>query len=139
MTPAPQRPDDPGDPRVYFAAERTLLAWVRTGLAMMGFGFVVARFGTFLSMVSYQQHLPPPKQTGISLAVGVTLVLLGVAVNLLSAVNHWRTIRRLKQGLPIQLRPFSLGSIVALLLVLIGFLMAAYLLVGLNSGNFTKA
>ncbi len=32
----------------YFAAERTLLAWVRTGLAMMGFGFVVARFGLFL-------------------------------------------------------------------------------------------
>jgi len=36
------------DPRVYFAAERTLLAWIRTGLAMMGFGFVVARFGLFL-------------------------------------------------------------------------------------------
>ena len=36
------------DPRVYFAAERTLLAWVRTGLAMMEFGFVVARFGLFL-------------------------------------------------------------------------------------------
>jgi putative membrane protein len=33
---------------VYFAAERTLLAWVRTGLALMGFGFVVSRFGLFL-------------------------------------------------------------------------------------------
>ena len=33
------------DPRILFAAERTLLAWVRTGLVMMGFGFVVARFG----------------------------------------------------------------------------------------------
>lgn len=135
MTADPQRSDDPGDPRVYFAAERTLLAWVRTGLAMMGFGFVVARFGTFLSMMSFQQHLPPPKQTGMSLAVGVTLVVLGAAVNLLSAVNHYFTIRRLKQGLPIQLRPISLASIVALLLVLIGFLMAAYLLVGLNAGH----
>ena len=36
------------DPNVRMAAERTLLAWIRTGLAMMGFGFVVARFGLFL-------------------------------------------------------------------------------------------
>ena len=36
------------DPRVFFAAERTFLAWIRTGLALMGFGFVVARFGLFL-------------------------------------------------------------------------------------------
>lgn len=139
MTPDQQNQDDPTDPRVYFAAERTLLAWVRTGLAMMGFGFVVARFGTFLSMMSFQQHLPPPKQTGISMAVGVTLVLLGVAVNLLSAVNHCRTIRRLKQGLPIPFRPISLASVVALLLVLLGSLMAAYLLVGLPAGDFSKA
>ena len=32
----------------YLAAERTLLAWIRTGLALMGLGFVVARFGIFL-------------------------------------------------------------------------------------------
>jgi putative membrane protein len=29
----------------YLAVERTFLAWIRTGLAFMGFGFVVARFG----------------------------------------------------------------------------------------------
>ncbi len=39
---------DGNDPRVFFAAERTLLAWVRTGLAVMGLGFVVARFGLFV-------------------------------------------------------------------------------------------
>ena len=39
------------DPRVYFAAERTLLAWVRTGLAVIGLGFVVARFGLFLRVL----------------------------------------------------------------------------------------
>ncbi len=36
------------DPRVYFAAERTFLAWIRTGLGLMGGGFAVARFGLFL-------------------------------------------------------------------------------------------
>jgi hypothetical protein len=44
------------DPRVRFAAERTLLAWIRTGLAMMGFGFVVARFGWFLRELALQQE-----------------------------------------------------------------------------------
>jgi len=68
----------PGDPRVYFAAERTLLAWVRTGLAMMGFGFVVARFGMFLREIAAVQAVPPPRQQGFSLWVGVALVVVGV-------------------------------------------------------------
>jgi len=41
-----------GDPRVYFAAERTLLAWIRSGLTVMALGFVVARFGLFLALMS---------------------------------------------------------------------------------------
>ena len=39
----------------YLAAERTLLAWIRTGLALMGFGFVVARFGLFLQQLQIME------------------------------------------------------------------------------------
>ncbi|HTG58643.1 MAG TPA: DUF202 domain-containing protein, partial [Terriglobia bacterium] len=39
----------------YLAAERTFLAWIRTGLALMGFGFVVARFGLFLQALQSGQ------------------------------------------------------------------------------------
>ena len=43
---------EPNDPRIYFASERTLLAWIRTGISVVGLGFVVARFGLFLSFAA---------------------------------------------------------------------------------------
>jgi putative membrane protein len=71
------------DPRVLFAAERTLLAWQRSAIALMGFGFVVERFGLFLQMVAHQPL--SGSQRGFSLAIGVLLLLLGAAVALVSA------------------------------------------------------
>lgn len=71
------------DPRVLFAAERTLLAWQRTAIALMGFGFVVERFGLFLQLVAHQSV--SNSQRGFSLAAGVMLLLLGAAVALISA------------------------------------------------------
>ena len=42
------------DPRVFFASERTLLAWLRTGISIVGLGFIVARFGLFLRIAAAQ-------------------------------------------------------------------------------------
>jgi putative membrane protein len=71
------------DPRILFAAERTLLAWQRSAIALMGFGFVVERFGLFLQMVAHQPVSGP--QRGFSLGLGVILLLLGAVVALISA------------------------------------------------------
>jgi putative membrane protein len=71
------------DPRVLFAAERTLLAWQRNAIALMGFGFVVERVGLFLQMVAHQPLAG--SQRGFSLGLGVLLLLLGAAVALISA------------------------------------------------------
>jgi len=52
------------------ATERTLLAWIRTGLALMGFGFVVARFGLFLQQLQLVRGMSPTKVYGLSLWLG---------------------------------------------------------------------
>jgi putative membrane protein len=71
------------DPRVLFAAERTLLAWQRSAIALMGFGFVVERFGLFLTLVAHQPS--SGSHRGFSLGLGILLLLLGAAVALISA------------------------------------------------------
>jgi putative membrane protein len=71
------------DPRVLFAAERTLLAWQRSAIALMGFGFVVERFGLFLQMVAHEPL--SGSQRAFSLGLGISLLLLGAAVALISA------------------------------------------------------
>ncbi len=125
----------PIDPSTYFAAERTLLAWIRTGLAMMGFGFVVARFGLFLRELTEVQAVPMRQSIGASLWVGITLVLLGVMVNVGAVIKHRQTVQRLSEGKPILARSFSLASIVSLILALLGVAIAIYLMLGLSEAT----
>lgn len=87
-TPAPAT-----DLRVYFAAERTLLAWVRTAVTLMAFGFVIARFGLFLRLV----HLEAADASRIALSpwVGAALVWVGVAALAGGALQFQSFCRRL--------------------------------------------
>jgi putative membrane protein len=115
-------------PTDYFAAERTFLAWIRTGLALMGFGFVVARFGLFLHELHLAEPTAPIRTYGLSLWFGTALIALGVVVNVASAIHHVRLIQELKRGGTAFQRPSRTAIIVAVLLAVIGLVMAGYLI-----------
>jgi len=109
------------------AAERTFLAWIRTGLALMGFGFVVARFGLFLQELQFIQQGPATPSYGLSLWFGTALIVLGVIVNALSAWHHLQLVQELERGGPLPSRPSTQAVFIALFLALVGLAMAIYL------------
>ena len=74
------------DPRVLFAAERTLFAWNRTGISLMAFGFVVERFGLYLQLLGMDQnHI---MQRHLSFIGGIGFILLGAFSTLYSVLQY---------------------------------------------------
>ena len=121
--------DFSNDPRVYFAAERTFLAWIRTGLALMGFGFVVARFGLFLRELSATQSELHIRSSRFSTGVGVALILIGVIVNIASMVRHVRLVRELKRGADTFAQPSYEAIALSVVFAIIGAAMVVYMCV----------
>jgi len=111
------------------ANERTFLAWVRTAIAVMAFGFLVERFDLFLKLVA-------PSLAGRSLSVpsqkfgneaGLALIILGTAIVAIAAVRFLRTAKAIDSD---AIRP-GLGSrfdmALAILLGLLGCALFVYL------------
>jgi uncharacterized protein (DUF302 family)/uncharacterized membrane protein YidH (DUF202 family) len=115
------------NPTDYLAAERTFLAWIRTGLALMGFGFVVARFGLFLQALQIGQPNLQLRSAGLSPWFGTALIVLGVIVNVMSAWSHIHLVHELKRGESGLARPSSSAIAVAVMLAALGLAMAIYL------------
>ncbi len=113
--------------RVHMANERTFLAWIRTSVAIMAFGFVVEKFSLFVKQMAYYlgRETTPPAQ-GYSSIIGVILVGLGVVLGVLAYFRYKAVERQIESD---TYQPSSILSIMLFLSVLaIGAFLVLYLL-----------
>jgi len=121
---------DLNDPRVFFAAERTLLAWSRTSITVMVFGFVVERFGLLA-------HIMLPKggeiiERGISFWIGLVFILFGVTLSVLSTIQYVRVLKTLKKEEIPEGYWLHLGAVTNIVLAVLGLLVTFYLIIELK-------
>lgn len=125
---AQNMPGDEPTLRDYYAAERTLLAWIRTSIAMMGFGFVVARFGVFLREITAVQRMGVFHSGGLSVWFGTALVVFGVVISAVATLQYRRELRDLNHAARAPRAASALALWTVAGLGALGLLMSAYLL-----------
>jgi len=99
------------------AAERTLMAWVRTSLSMISFGFTIYKF---LQVIDEQSTVPVLRPNAPR-NVGLVLTGLGSFVVVVAAIQHWNYVRNLRTDQPY--KPWDLSFIVACLIAILGVLL----------------
>jgi len=117
------------DPRVFFAAERTLLAWVRSGITVMALGFVVAKFGMILTLLSASNFTLSQlhQNNGLSNVFGIALVIIGATITLGAQLNHHLYVKTLPPEDVPKLAIKWLASLLTFSIVFVGVLLAIYL------------
>jgi uncharacterized membrane protein YidH (DUF202 family) len=112
--------------RVHMANERTFLAWVRTSIAIMAFGFVVEKFSLFVKQMGYflgREATPP--QPGYSAIIGIVLVGLGLVMGVLSFIRYKAVEKQIEND---TYKPSPILSVMLLLsLLAIGVFLILYL------------
>ncbi len=114
------------DPRVFFAAERTLLAWNRTALTLMTFGFFIERSSLLI-------HASATKQADISFCFGVAFILLGALAAFASIAQYRSVLKTLK---PVEIpEGYSVNAVIFanVAVGLLGIGLSVYLFLNLVS------
>jgi len=97
-------PGDMGEMRTIMAADRTMMAWIRTSLSMLSFGFTIYKFLQTVAAQGPMEHSNSPQQ------IGLFLTGMGVAAIVLGTINYWVTLRELRR-----IEKFRLGRPVLLM------------------------
>ena len=116
------------DPRVLFAAERTLLAWNRTSIALIAFGFVVERSGLLMSVLMPEKSLTTSHC--LTFAAGIAFVLLGAITAVYSSLQYSKVIRNLKPSDFPEDYATKWGIYINLAVALVGFVLVVALYLG---------
>jgi putative membrane protein len=120
------------DPTIteHLANERTFLAWIRTSISVIVFGFVVAKFGITLRELFRLQPGPGGagglEQSGWSLGIGIGFMLLGVLMSVVAVTRYHHTRQRLLTG---QFQPAGpIVTFLAAITIAFGLVLSVYLL-----------
>jgi putative membrane protein len=101
------------------AADRTLMAWVRTTLSLIGFGFGIANFRDIIFRAGLVRN--PPEHFNPALIFGLSFISLGVLGLLSAVIQHWNILQHIKQD-DFEYTGFRpLVFVMAILLIIIGF------------------
>jgi putative membrane protein len=114
---------------VYFAAERTLMAWIRSSLGLMALGFVIDRFGLI-----FRQVLPTTSAQALpkefSFWMGASLVMLGTLMACVAAVRYYRFSRAYhREGGTEPRHGILIGVLFTTILALLGFVIFVFLVI----------
>lgn len=119
--------------RVHMANERTFLAWIRTSIGIMAFGFVVEKFALFIRQISYflgKAGLPessmPPASHGYSKIFGILLVGLGALLGVLAFVRYKKVEKEIDED---TYQPsLLLDTLLVIAILAVGVFLVAYLI-----------
>lgn len=111
--------------REHLANERTFLAWVRTSIALMGFGFVIVKFALFQKQVAMLMEPVNLMPKGNSSKAGVVMIILGVVLTFMAYLQYKKHEKQLKNN---NYHPSStLLLFITLILMIGGLILSVYL------------
>jgi putative membrane protein len=111
--------------RDHLANERTFLAWIRTSISIIVFGFVVAKFGiTLREFLSIQNRAT--KDSGFSLSIGVGFMIMAIFIALLAMIRYYITMNRINSS---QFKPtIAVIALLGVMTAVFGIILTIYLI-----------